>query len=235
MHKELVQILGHFKIDWKVLQAVMLTMGAVISGSAALAVLQPGEFVLQDLDIYVTSKNLAMLIIFLNEQGYGVQIPVPGTPKSEYLKMTVTLTLKNNAGEKIDLIATMEPHVMHSITQFHSMCVMNFIAYYGIVCLYPEWTIEKTGFVRATWTDQRVINKYRGCGFAMVYTLAELGERDRKQVCGTHQCYLRARRELHDDLMLFIPFEDTAFNVHMEEQRRVGWVLQIDHKCRKQA
>jgi len=67
MHKELVQILGHFKIDWKVLQAVMLTMGAIISGSAALAVLQPGEFVLQDLDIYITSKNLAMLIIFLND------------------------------------------------------------------------------------------------------------------------------------------------------------------------
>ncbi len=233
MHEELAQILGRFKIDWRVLRAVMLNTGAVISGSAALAVLQPGEFVPQDLDIYVTSKNLATLIVFLNEQGYDVQLPAPGTPKSGYPRTTIILTFKNNAGEKIDLIATIEPHVVHPITQFHSTCVMNFIAYYGIVCLYPEWTMGKMGLVRAPWTDGRVINKYRGRGFAMVYTSAELEKWGGKQVCGTDQCCLKTRRELHDDLTLFIPFEDQAFNVQTEEQRRVEWVLTVDHECEK--
>ena len=235
MHKELAQILGRFKIDWRVLRAVMLNTGAVISGSAALAVLQPGEFVPQDLDIYVTSKNLATVIVFLNEQGYDVQLPMPGTPKSEYPRTTIILTLKNNTGEKIDLIATIEPHVVHPITQFHSTCVMNFITYYGIVCLYPEWTMGKVGLVRAAWTDGRVINKYRGCGFAMVYTSAELEKWGRKQVlCGTDQCCLKTRQEFHNDPTLFIPFEDQAFNVQTEEQRRVEWVLKVDHECDKE-
>ena len=71
MHKALAQIVDHFKLDWRVLWMVMLTTGAIISGLAALAVLQPREFVLQDLNIYVTSKNFAIVVVFLKEQGYN--------------------------------------------------------------------------------------------------------------------------------------------------------------------
>ena len=72
MHNTLAQILKHFNIDWNVMQAVMVTTGAVISGSVALAVPQAGEFVPQDLDMYVTLTNLAVLLVFLNEQGYSL-------------------------------------------------------------------------------------------------------------------------------------------------------------------
>jgi len=71
MHNTLAQILKRFNIDWNVMRAIMVTTGAVISRSVALAVLQAGEFVPQDLDIYVTSTNLAVLLVFLNEQGYS--------------------------------------------------------------------------------------------------------------------------------------------------------------------
>jgi hypothetical protein len=131
------------------MQAVMLTTGSVISGSAALAVSQAGEFVPQDLDIYVTLANLTVLIVFLNEQGYSIQLPPVTMTRSSYNKSTVALSFKNDAGEKINFIATTDQHVVHAITQFHSTCVMNYIAYYGIVCLYPEWTMRKIRFVTA--------------------------------------------------------------------------------------
>ena len=231
MHKALAQIVDRFKLDWRVLRGVMLTTGAVISGSAALAVLQPGEFVPQDLDIYVTSKNFATVVVFLKEQGYNVQIPTTDVHTSAYPKPNVILTHKNQTGDKIDLIATTERHVVHAITQFHSTCVMNYIAYYGIVCLYPQWTMRKTGLVRTEWADQQAINKYRGRGFAMVYAPAELPKYERTHACGTHRGCVKARRELHDDLTLFVPFEDEEFNIHTEERMRVGWVLQNEHEC----
>lgn len=230
MQKTLTQILKRFNIDWKIMRAVMLTTGAVISGSVALAVLQAGEFVPQDLNIYVTSTNLAVLLIFLNEQGYTVQMPKPTTTSDGYNRSTVTLTLKNDAGERIDLIATIEQHVIHTITQFHSTCVMNYIAYYGIVCLYPEWTMRKMGLVTNRPTDQQAIDKYRGRGFAMVYRSEDLPGYEPNHQCGRHQCCLKTRRELRDHITLSVPLEDVELSVHTDEGM-VGWVLQKDYNC----
>jgi len=83
------------------MKATMLTAGAVISGSVVLEVVQRGEFVPQDLDIYVTSVNMATVLVFLQEQGYAVGILVPGAIKNRYPKSPVTLTLRNHDGEKI--------------------------------------------------------------------------------------------------------------------------------------
>ena len=206
-------------------RAVMVTTGAVISGSVALAVLQAGEFVPQDLDIYVTSNNLATVLVFPNEQGYGVHIPAPSSTKKKYPTSTVVLTLKNKTGDRIDLIATTEPHVVHAITQFHSTCVMNYISYYGIICLYPEWTMHRKGFVKGA-TDQQAIDKYRGRRFAMVFTSAELPGYEIMHECGTHHCCPKTKRELHDHASLFIPLEDEGLNLNTEEEMRVEWVLQ---------
>jgi hypothetical protein len=111
MYKTLRQLLNRFQLDWKIMRAIMVTSGAVISGSAALAVLHTGKFIPQDLDIYVTSENLAAVLVFLQEQGYKVQIPELRATKNVYTDSTVTLTLKNKGGERIELITTTEPHV----------------------------------------------------------------------------------------------------------------------------
>jgi len=173
MLKTLALLMNHFKLDWKVMQAVMLMTGAVISGSAALSVLHVGEFVPQDLDVYVTLKNMVTVLVYLEEQGYSVQIPLHNSTINGYMKLAIILTLpvKNDTGDKIDLVATTEPHVTHAIMQFHSTCVMNYISYYGIICMYPKWTMRKQGLVKAL-TKQQVINKYRD--HAMVFTSAEL-------------------------------------------------------------
>ena len=226
MLKTLAQIIQRFNLDWKVLQALMITTGAVISGSAVLAVLHTGDFVPQDLDIYVTSRNFATVLVFLNEQGYVVQIPPQDATIDNYTytKSSVKLTLKDHNGNKIDLIATTEPQVIHAITQFHSTCVMNYISYYGIVCMYPEWTMRKKALVKAS-TQQQVVDKYRGRGFTMAYTPAELPGYEPNHTCGRHQCCPKTRRELHDHITLFIPLEEEGLTIHTEENR-VGWVLE---------
>jgi len=228
MHDTFVQILKRFNLDWTVMRAVMMTTGAVLSGSAALAVLQGGKFVPQDLDIYVTSTNFAILLVFLNEQGYNVQVPSPITTTS-YSESTVILTLKNEAGAKIDLTSTTERHVVHTITRFHSTCVMNYVAHYGIVCLYPEWTMKNVGLVTVASADEQAIHKYRGRGFAMMERSEELPGYERNHTCGRHPCCLKTRRELGDHATLWIPLEDEELNIQTEG--RVGWVLQKDCAC----
>jgi hypothetical protein len=108
MHTALHQLLRWFNLNWGLMRAVMLATGTVILGLAALAVLQIGEFIPQDLDIYVTSKNLAVVL-------------------------------------------------------------MNFITYYSIICLYPQWTMHKAALVRAGVLDYQAIYKYCGHRFNMLH------------------------------------------------------------------
>ena len=220
--------LTRFRLDWKVMKAVMITTGAVISGSVALAVLLGGEFVAQDLDIYVVAEHMGTVLVFLEEQGYKVIIPSPNAKKNGCPTSTVTLTLKNNAGEKIDLTATTERHIVYTITKFHSTCVMNYVAYYGIVCLYPAWTMCGTALLRGEPTDQQAIEKYRGRGFAMKTDASEMPGYEPNHKCAAHQCCPQTRRELHDHVTLCVPLEDKEWNIKTEEKMRVGWVLQND-------
>jgi hypothetical protein len=71
MRHEMRLTLGHiiscFKLDWDILRAVMVATRVVISGSSASAVLKVGEFIPQDLDIYVTSHNFATVLVFTNK------------------------------------------------------------------------------------------------------------------------------------------------------------------------
>ena len=108
MLKTLVQIIQHFNLNWKVLQALMITTGAVITGSAVLAVLHTGDFIPQDLDIYIMSRNFVTILVFLNEQGYVMQIPPQDAMINNYTytKSSIKLSLKDHKGNKIDLIAT---------------------------------------------------------------------------------------------------------------------------------
>jgi hypothetical protein len=108
---------------------------------------------------------------------------------------------------------------------------MNFTAYYGIVCLYPHWTMRKAVLVRADMTDYQAVYKYRGRGFDMLHRSAELPDYEPSHMCGQHRCCPKAKRELHDDITLCICLEDEGLDVRSEESERVGWVLEKDHDC----
>ena len=172
------ETLARYKFKWNVLQATMVATRVVISGSTALAVLLGGEFVPQDLDIYVNAKGFPAMLEFLLNHGYQVVRPQPCyAHKNKYADSKNILTLKRDSeGEKIDLIRTTEVIVLATIPQFHSMAVMNYIASYGIVCLYPEWTMQRNGLVTRGNVLYTILNKYQGHRFKMAYTSTELAK-----------------------------------------------------------
>ena len=89
--------------------------------------------------------------------------------------------------------------------------------------------MRKKGLTK-TSTEQRVIDKYRGRGFAMVFSSEKLPGYEENHMCGRHQCCPKMRRDLHDHITLFIPLEENGQNIRTEENR-VGWVLNEDYKC----
>ena len=232
--------LARYQIDWSALRAIMVATGAVISGSTALAVLLRGEFVPQDLDIYVNAKGFTAVLAFLVNHGYRVVISESRphyAHKKKYPNSKYVLTLKSDGeGEKIDLIGTTEEHVLATITQFHSTSVMNYIAFYGIVCLYPEWTMRKNGLVARRNVSYKILDKYRQRGFKIAYTSAELSKYDIDHDCGKHICCPRTRRDLRDGFSLFIPFDDRATDIHELEDNEhfnLQWMLREVGDCRK--
>ena len=69
------ETLARYKFNWIKLQTFMMATRAVISGSTALAVLFGGEFVPQDLDIYVNDRGMARILIFLTNHRYQIVTP----------------------------------------------------------------------------------------------------------------------------------------------------------------
>lgn len=229
--------LARHKFEWNALRAIMAATGAVISGSTALAVLLGGEFVPQDLDIYVNAKGFTAMLVFLMNHGYQVVPQTHYEHKMSYADSKYILTLKHDGeGEKIDLIGTTEVHVLTTITQFHSTAVMNYIAFYGIVCLYPEWTMRRNGLVTTSNVPYEVLDKYRGRGFKIAYTSGELAKYDNTHNCGEHICCPRTKRELQDGLSLFIPFDNMVTDIRDledKEMMKLQWMLREVRECSK--
>ena len=184
------EILAKYKFDWNTLRAIMTDTRAVISGSTALAVLLGGEFVPQELDIYVNAKGFIAILGFLMDHGYQVVMPQPHYAHRKDYHPTNILTLKRDGvEEKIDLIRT-EVHVLTAITEFHSTAVMNYIAFYGIVCLYPEWTMQRSRLVTGRNVPYEILDKYRRRGFNIAHTLGELAKHNINHncQCSGHVC-----------------------------------------------
>ena len=223
-------ILLKFKLHWTTLQSVMKTTGTVISGSAALAVLFRGEFMPQDLDFYVNKKGFTTMLLFLMDQNYQVTTSRPYyKSQKRNTKSTTILTLKyKNENMKIDLITTNEEHVLDTITQFHSTVVMNYIAFYGIVCLYPDWTLQKNGLTTGENIPSKILNKYRLRGFKMASTSSELTGYDNNHECGRHICCPKFKRSLQDRFNLFISFEEGITDIF-----NCQWALKNIKECPK--
>ena len=231
MFETFKETLARYKFDWNALRTVMVATGAVISGSTALAVLLGGEFVPQDLDIYVDAEGFTTMLVFLMNHGYQVVIGPHYAHNKIYPGSKNILTLKREGEEeKIDLIGTTE-HVLTTITQFHSTAVMNYISFYGIVCLYPEWTLRRYALVTRRNVPCRIVDKYRARGFKMVFTSAELAKYDVNHDCAKHICCPKTIRDLGDGLNLFVPFDDKAPNI-CDLEDNLQWTLR-EVECRK--
>jgi len=187
---------------------LLLCSGAVISGSAVLALLFPAAFEPWELDIYVTSYGAARVISYLEDQGYKIN-PTYSMGNGVYDSGAIVFQLfhlRSLVGVNVTIYH--EKHFLGHIIRFHSTVNMNYVSWYGLVWLYPYWTLQKKGLVNVdNLMSRSSFIKYANQGFTLSH--------DNKQLAGSltpHFCEIDAEcpkttRCLHDDQCAFQPFE----------------------------
>ena len=126
------------------LHNMMAQSSAIIPGSAALAVLQWQMQEPSDIDFYVPPMGLAQLLKFVLAHGYELTTPTLGEKK--YPSRLVLKLLHPVLAACVDIVV-LAKHVVEEVTKFHSTIVMNYVTYYGVVSLYPTWTMARMGAV----------------------------------------------------------------------------------------
>jgi len=226
MMKQLDKVLCRFHfVDTRAVRTMMIASGAVISGSAALSILHPDRFDINDLDFFVTAKGYPILLAFVLDHGYKVDIR--GVQSADYADVNVVLTLVHAASKaSINIVASTDSHVVGTITQFHSTIVMNYIAFYSIVCLYPTWTMKNAGLVVVREVEKRgCIQKYHTRGYSMAYKGSAMPAFEGGHSCGKDPMCPRTRRTLHDGHSLFVPFDNIPAHLPAAEATAVQWTL----------
>jgi len=209
----------------------MAQSGAILSGSAALVLLHPGSFSPRDLDFYVLPRGYSLFLSFVLDQGYVVE---PDRDLSLAYERDALLVLKlvhTDSGKELNVVTVLAGHVVHGITGFHSTLVMNYVAWYGVVSLYPRWTSAKKGLIiRETATTTECFEKYRARGFMCaksndILCNSNLGVPE--HLCQISLGCAKTTRYLLDGNCDFQPFWGLSENLAHFEQRDMSWVLPI--------
>jgi len=187
---------------------LLLCSGAVISGSAALALFFPGAFVPGDLDIYVASYGAARVITYLQDHAYKID-PIYSPGAGIYDNGAVVFKLFHDwSTAEINVVVYRENNFVEHIAKFHSTIVMNYVSWYGLVSLYPDWTLQKKGLITMDNLMSRpCIKKYEKRGFVLLSDNKDVAGESSPHSCGiTAECP-NTTRNLHDNECAFLPFE----------------------------
>lgn len=221
------------------LRTIMDTTHTVISGSWALYAIFPDAFVPGDLDLYTSGpekRRFNRLIMFLISRGYSVvsfaeeeYMGADFDLKAADIDHIIKLSKRSSTGthRHINIITSRSPFQIRPIFHFHSTVVMNFIASYGLVCLYPELTLYRRGLINDPTPVPRVVScvkKYRDRGFDLRPRL-DAWLNTQTQVCGHSLDCPSSNRHLLDDSVLFVPFEEGRALADFTEDDR--WILSV--------
>ncbi|CAA7269286.1 unnamed protein product [Cyclocybe aegerita] len=148
-----------------ILLAVMGISHAIISGSYALLVFFHGTFIPQDLDIYVPVQWIHILKAYIVERGWKKNDDHKDTAYDMASVLDILLFKHPQSNRTINVIISRTSSAIQPIVEFHSTLVMNYIASYGVVCLYPTLTLMGKGIIRVQ-TDKtphpgdRLLDRY---------------------------------------------------------------------------
>ncbi|KAG1746142.1 hypothetical protein EDB19DRAFT_1690698 [Suillus lakei] len=187
------QHLSHFlskPLDFRSLQA---RTGTLIAGSNALQFLDRTFYPGSDMDIYVHPGHVREVLDYLVDRE-GYKFKPDSTQPEDYREISLdddellsyyqirgvesVLSVEKRGPDgplKIQLIAC-ETSPFDAIINFHSTCVMNFIAFDAAYSLYPVGTFENRDTL-SVWRarplhDLTVVIKYGERGFAWLSTLS---------------------------------------------------------------
>lgn len=154
---------ARFFCELDILFRLLYTCQAVISGSAALYVLQPllaTSWIPNDLDIYVSQNNLRLLLAALAIEGYhDVLTSAPHVKhySCRHLHTTITLTCSHQTIEVIvskDACSAISP-----IYLFHSTLLMNFLTHDAMCCSYPRLTLRGLSLIHPHFAHDTILNR----------------------------------------------------------------------------
>ncbi|KAJ3518822.1 hypothetical protein NMY22_g13491 [Coprinellus aureogranulatus] len=224
--------LEHFKLDPAVVFTALDIHGAIISGSTALAVLFPDDksFFGNDIDFYLAEDNVAPFVSdMLANTDYKIVKSIPSLPPAHYpvgidredptyacLIAKSILWLQNEDGRSMNIIETLDDHPFKIIPTFYTTLVMNAITHKGLVCFYPELTMERVGVVKQSvmmlpQRTQANVAKYaaRGFNISSSWDCPSVLKAIGLHVCGRARCCPWTLRDTRaEDAMLWMAFGD---------------------------
>jgi len=205
----------------------MCQTGAIISGSAALALLHPHQFVPNDINFYVLPPGFPAVLKYIEDYGYKIR-PYDRALLNYFHQNIVVVRLVHPISHKsVNLMTGLDSHVVKFVTRFHSTLVMNYLSWFGLVVLYPEWTLNKRSLiVTDTLASQRCVMKYVDCGYALYHNVLELTELLEEHVCQVNLYCPILTHFLHNGHCFVEAFEPDGFNFEAQEHD-MSWSLPV--------
>jgi len=212
------------------LRAKMRETRAILSGSAVLAMLHPDLFQPNDLDFYIPPHGFPSFLLFVEDHGYRIDgnLSSDGHYDQQRLRLVVTKLVHQVSHKTINVITTTYHwHVIYCVVSFHSTLVMNYVAWYGIVSLYPEWTMNKAGLIiRDTPITGLCFKKYSDRGFLLRQDVNDLAHLTTDHICRKHPWCPLTERSLRDGCF-FESFENCSKDL-VDLEPFFTWILPLD-------
>ena len=205
----------------------MRRTGAVISGSAVLTLIHPQQFRPNDIDFYVLPPGFAAVLKYIEDHGYQIK-PYDRSLCNYFHQNIVVIKLVHPISHKcINVTTGLDNHVVKLITHFHSTLVMNYLSWFGLVNLYPEWTLQKCGLIVTDTPASRTCHaKYVDRGYTFYCDIFELTQPLEEHVCPLNPYCPTSPRSLHDGHCLVEPFNSNRSDFQNSE-RDMTWLLPV--------
>ncbi|KAG2008879.1 hypothetical protein CC2G_014263 [Coprinopsis cinerea AmutBmut pab1-1] len=249
MYRRISLILDRFDIDPKVCLELMQRHEVIISGSCALTVVLDSDFKNNDIDMYVKVDHAGAFVdALLRATRYERARTSQDNKeyKSERNGIVKSYPLVHRITGKILHIMETSVCPISTVFAFHNTVLMNFIAYWGVVCAYGSLTCRRIGLFNSTtfnegsdkkltraMEDSRVKYKERGIKMIWNYRGREDVRRSwadiRNHVCGQWQYCPETSRGINDAgvaCLVFPEWRDKDIEVTM-----VRWRLATEGKC----
>jgi len=197
----------------------------VISGSTALALVHPNQFLPNDIDFYVLPPGFSAILKYIEDHGYKIEPYDRSTANYFHQNIIIVKLIHPTSRRSVNVMTSIDDHVVKPITRFHSTLVMNYLSWFGLVVLYPEWTLDKRSLIVANaHTSVECIMKYVDRGYTLYRNLFDITSPSPAHICEVDAYCPLSERSLHDGHCAVESFEEGELGF-VAYERDMRWKL----------